>query len=155
MKKKQSSSVPVPGELNPSIFSGEGFLGTDSRSLRDIIDADRKELERSGIDKNHLIAALKGAFEKAQSNLGMETVLLPGVTATYHESRGKIPSPFREDGSFEKGEVVVTDTKSGETIIVTPLSINLIEKHDFFQGKGSRFRIDPGTATTTFGLRHP
>jgi hypothetical protein len=154
MKQNQPSALPIPGELNPSIFSGEGFLGADTRSLQEIINADMMELKRLGISKIQLVTSLKSAYEKAQSKFGMETEIAPGVTAIFHESRGKIPSPFRADGNFAKGEVVVTDTKTSASFFITPLSINLIDKHDFFQGKGSRFRIDPGMAATVLGMQH-
>jgi hypothetical protein len=151
---KQKPSSPIPDELKSSIFSGEGFLGTDTRSIQEIIDADKLELKKLGIAKKKLVAALTSAFEKAQSQLGVDTEIAPSVTAIYHESRGKIPSPFRADGSFDKGEVVVTNSTSGESITLTRLSINLIDKHDFFQGIGSLYRIDPDKAVAVFGLNH-
>ena len=41
---------------------------------------------------------------------------------------------------------------SGEGFILTSLGLALIEKHGFFQGRGSRYRIDPAQAVALLGL---
>ena len=64
---------------------------------------------------------------------------------------GRIPSPFQGDGVFEKGDVVLTGP-GGEQIILTALGLSMIEKHDFFQGRGSRYRVDPALAVRLLGL---
>jgi hypothetical protein len=132
--------------LGPSKFSAAGFIGTDTRKPEEIIAEDLQALKRLGVDKKDLVAALRAAYVAAERALGNPVELSPGVTAVHHESRGRIPSPFSEDGTLQKGETVVTETQSGASFTVTPLSLNLIDKHDFFQGKGSPYRIDPETA---------
>jgi hypothetical protein len=141
-----NSSNPIPEELRASIFSSAGFLGSDTRSVEKIVEADIAALKKLGVAKEKLARVLSEVFDKASAAMGKPVDVRDGVVAVYHESRGRIPSPFREDGSFEKGEVVITDTASNEALIITRLSINLIERHDFFQGRGSRYRIDPATA---------
>jgi hypothetical protein len=89
---------------------------------------------------------LEEAYRQAREGLGTEVEIIPGITARFYESMGRIPSPFRGDGVFEKGEAVITDTSSNDQIIITRLSVHLIRKHGFFQGRGSRFRIDPEKA---------
>lgn len=74
------------------------------------------------------------------------------MKAAFHESMGRIPSPFCRDGLFEKGEAIVIDQTSNLSLVITSLGINLIEKHDFFQCKGCRFRIDPFVAIKIFKL---
>jgi hypothetical protein len=132
--------------LGPSKFSGQGYLGNDTREPEEIIKEDLKTLERLGIDKNKLVDALRKAYVVAERALGNPVKMLDEVSAVHHEARGRIPSPFPEDGALPKGETVITDKKSGDTFTITPLSIILIERHDFFQGKGSPFRIDPEIA---------
>ena len=138
--------------LGASKFSGEGFLGTDHRPVDEIIADDRRTLERLGVPPEKLLAALRNAYEKARAALGGEVEIRPGLTAIAHESMGRIPSPFRGDGVFEKGDIVVTDSSSGEGFILTSLGLALIEKHGFFQGRGSRYRIDPARAAALLGL---
>lgn len=140
MNKKSSYN------LKPSQFSSDGFLGTDTRPLEKIIEEDLAALRQNKISKEKLVSALKRVHEKAKNAFGTPVQITSQVTATYYESRGFTPSPFKGDGLFEKGETQVRDSVSEESFIITSLSINLIEKHAFFQGKGSRYRIDPEKA---------
>ncbi len=55
------------------------------------------------------------------------------------------------DGVFEKG-AVVREKETGQQMIITQLGIALIERHHFFQGLGSRYRIDPEVAVRLLGL---
>jgi hypothetical protein len=139
--------------LGPSRFSKDGFLGTDSRVPEEIIKADEETLARIGIDRKKIAAALRSAYVSAERAMGNPVVLSDGVSAVHHESRGRIPSPFAQDGTFQKGEAAISG-KSGEILFrITPLSINLIEKHGFFQGKGSPYRIEPEDAARILGLK--
>jgi hypothetical protein len=139
--------------LGPSKFSGEGFLGTDRRPVNEIIEVDARILEQRGVSKAAVVEALRRAYEKARGAFGGEVVIRPGVTAVFHESMGRIPSPFRGDGVFEKGEAVVEDKMHGSRLIITRLGVHLIAKHGFFQGRGSRYRTDPETVIHIFDLR--
>jgi hypothetical protein len=138
--------------LKPSKFSKEGFLGTDNRSFAEITTEDLRTLEKTGVPKELLVQALKDTFQKARNTFGAEVEIKKNVKAVFHESMGRIPSPFCKDGLFEKGEVVVIDSANNLSLVITSLGINLIEKHDFFQGRGCRFRIDPLVAIKIFRL---
>jgi hypothetical protein len=150
--KESPEEKSLEARLGASKFSGEGFLGTDHRPVDEIIAADLHTLELLGVPPGKLATALRDAFEKARAALGGEVELRPGLTAVAHESMGRIPSPFRGDGVFEKGDVVVKNSATGETLIVTSLGLALIEKHAFFQGRGSRYRVDPARAAHFLGL---
>ncbi|MBD3320997.1 MAG: hypothetical protein GF350_07895 [Chitinivibrionales bacterium] len=150
--KQSPSENEFHKRLGPSKFSAQGFLGNDQRPVDEIIAEDARTLESLGITQKQMADSLADAFEKCRAGLGAEVELFPNVTGKFYESMGKIPSPFRGEGVFEKGEAVVTDAKSSEKIILTRLSINLIKKHCFFQGKGSRFRIDPNKAAEILRL---
>ena len=149
--KETPQDKALEDRLGASPFSGEGFRGTDPRTVDEIIAEDRRTLERLGLPRERLLAALRDVFDKARAELGGEVPVRPGVTAVAHESMGRIPSPFRGDGVFEKGDVVVASS-SGEGFILTPLGLALIEKHGFFQGRGSRYRVDPARAAALLGL---
>jgi hypothetical protein len=138
--------------LGPSLFSGSGFMGRDTRSLEEIVAEDLAFLKRKGVAKERLLAALEEAYDKAKSAFGATVEIRPGVTAVFHESMGRVPSPFPGEGVFEKGEAVVTEHKTGARLIITQLSLHLVEKHGFFQGAGSRYRIDPDRAIDMLGL---
>jgi hypothetical protein len=127
-------------------------MGRDLRTVDEIIAADRRVLDEKGVAVETLAEALTHAYQKAQRALGADVSIRSGVVAVFHESMGKVPSPFKGDGVFAKGEAVIKDLASGQHIIVTQLGIALIERHHFFQGIGSRYRIDPETALHILGL---
>jgi len=149
--KETPQDKSLEERLGASRFSGEGFLGTDHRPVDEIIADDLRTLAQLGVDRGALHAALHDAFEKARAAFGGEVEIRPGVVAVAHESMGRIPSPFQGDGVFEKGDVVLTGP-GGEQIILTALGLSMIEKHDFFQGRGSRYRVDPALAVRLLGL---
>lgn len=134
------------GLFGPSKFSGEGFLGDDLRQPDDIIAGDSAMLKKLGSTNEAVADRLETIFNSAEGAFGDPVELSSGCTAVFFEARGKTPSPFRGDGVFQKGEVTVTEKNSGKTIIITRLGINLIRKHGFFQGIGSRYRIEPEDA---------
>jgi hypothetical protein len=150
--KRTPEQDALLSRLGASKFSGEGFLGTDHRPVEDIIADDMRTLEHLDVSLEDLAAALHDAYEKTRHNLGAQTEIRPGINGVFYESMGRIPSPFRGDGVFEKGEAVLKDEESGEQLIITSLGIALIEKHGFFQGHGSRYRIDPAKAVQLLGL---
>ena len=149
--KETPADKSLEERLGASRFSGEGFLGTDHRPVDEIIAADLHALRELDVPVSRLHAALRDAFDKARGALGGEVDIRPGVTAVAHESMGRIPSPFRGDGVFEKGDVVLSSA-SGEQIVLTALGHAMIEKHSFFQGRGSRYRVEPARAAALLGL---
>jgi hypothetical protein len=147
--KESPSNHFLRHNLEPSRFAAEGFLGEDPRPVQEIIAADLATLEHAGVTLEQLVAALREAFGKGRAGLGSEVDLGNHLTAVYHESMGRIPSPFRGEGVFEKGEVVVINGTTHDTLALTALGIELIARHGFFQGIGSPYRIDPRKAIDT------
>lgn len=140
--KQSPSEESLHDRLKPSKFSAGGFLGDDSRSVDEIVATDKRKMEKNDIDPDHLIELLQESFDRAREAFGGEVEISKGVTVTFHESMGRIPSPFRGEGVFEKGEATVQ--ANGDTKFrITRLGLHLIKKHLFFQGEGSPYRIDP------------
>ena len=153
--KETPADKALEDRLGASKFSGEGFLGTDHRPVDEIIADDLRTLDRLAVRPADLLDALHAAFEQARAAFGGEVNIRPGLTALAHESMGRIPSPFQGDGVFEKGDVVLRDSATGEELVLTALGLNMIEKHHFFQGRGSRYRIDPAHAVRLLHLGPP
>ncbi|MFH0919472.1 MAG: putative PEP-binding protein [Fibrobacterota bacterium] len=133
----------MTNELDPSDRSLSGFLGDDSRAYADIVESDARALASSGIEKGLLLNGLRDTFDRARAALGAEIEVLPGLTVVYHEAKGRVSSPFKNDGAFEKGEAVLTQAGTGERLILSALSLHLMEQHGFFQGRGAYFRVEP------------
>jgi hypothetical protein len=138
--------------LGPSRFSAEGFLGADPRQPEEIMSDDANTLGTLGIDRARLVDALRKAYDAAEQALGAPITVSAGCSAVHYGARGKIPSPFANEGTFAKGETVITHAASGASFSVTPLSLYLIDKHGFFQGKGSPYRVEPDVAAKMMGL---
>jgi hypothetical protein len=129
--------------FGPSKFSADGFLGNDTRLPQEIIAEDESTVVSLGTTCEAIADILDGVFDKAENAFGDTVEIRTGISAVFYEARGKIPSPFRGDGIFQKGETIITDSGGGNRLILTRLGIHLIRKHHFFQGYGSRFRIEP------------
>jgi hypothetical protein len=135
-----------------SKFSGDGFMGSDQRPLDEIIADDERTIEQTAFSRDALAAALETAYMKTRNALGAVVAIAPDVTGTFEESRGRIPCPFRGCGVFEKGEAIISSSEAPVPLIITSLGIHLIKNHGFFQGRGSRFRIDPVEAAKILGV---
>jgi hypothetical protein len=135
-----------------SKFSGSGFLGSDPRPVDEIVADDTRDLEQAGISRHDLVAALEAAYKKSRDALGAIVEVAPGVQAEFFESRGRLPCPFRGCGVFEKGEAALSAADSHKSFFITSLGIHLIAAHGFFQGKGSRFRIELVEAVKLLGV---
>jgi hypothetical protein len=138
-------------KLEPSRYFLCGFLGNDKRPLSVIVAADRKSLAALKVAVIKLASALKRAQSKARNAFGAEVEIIKGLHAAEEGARGTIPCPLCGKG-YEKGETVLTRENDGRKLTITPLSLHLIEKHGFFQGKGSLYRMDPAIIVEFLGL---
>lgn len=144
--KQDPALRDVMGRLAPGVLTRAGFLGNDARRLEDILDADRAVLAQASVSPEDLAARLKALYDRARAGLGAPVGLGDGIIGMYREAMGRVPCPWRGCGVFEKGEVVLTDTRTGETLRLSTLGIHLIGAHGFFQGRGAPYRIEPSRA---------
>jgi len=125
------------------VLCREGFLGNDTRPLEAIIDSDHAVVVGLGATHQRLAEKLQEAYLKARAGLGTRVALDDRLTAVYREFMGRMPCPWGGCGVFPKGEVKVTDASTGRKLVFTPLVIHLIARHGFYQGRGSRYRLEP------------
>lgn len=154
--KQTPEQQRVIERMAPGVLSREGFLGDDRRSLQEILDADLAAVESMGLSHAEIADALDAACRAAMDALG-SPVRVPqtNLVAEYHDAMGRIASPWPEGRTFAKGEVVLADTVTGESLAFTPLSVNMIREHGFYQGRGSPYRIEPAKVARILGLsRH-
>ena len=135
--------------MKPGIISERGFLGDDSRPLSDIIENDAEIVKHLNLSNEKISEVLKDFMVRGKKGLGNPVVVDDMWEATTEEFRGKIPCPF-EDGITRKTNTVVKNLKTGEILEYSELSVHLIEKHGFFQGKESAFRVDPAKFKKVF-----
>jgi hypothetical protein len=141
--------------MEPGVITADGFLGDDKRPLLEIISHDEETMRELGLDFEILTARMRYIMDEGRKGLGEPVTVDGRWVVRIDEARGYLPSPF-EDGIFRKvnAEVeLLNDGKpSGETIFYTDMSLHLISKYHFFEGKGSAFRIEPATAKRVLGL---
>ncbi len=127
--------------MKPGVISSVGFLGDDDRNLLDIITNDEQVMASLGLDFQKVADWLKGMMNEAVKGLG-EPVTLDKWQIQLFEARGFLPCPFK-DGIFRKRTMLIKRIDKEISLMVSDLSIHLLEKHHFLQGRGSPFRIEP------------
>lgn len=141
----------ITNRMQPGVFCLDGFLGSDRRSLGEIIDTDRSAAESLGATDAQIAGKMQAVVQEAMAACGSLIRFDEHLTAEFKEAMGRIPCPFG-DGVFPKGEVEMTDLRSNRKYYFTPLSVHMIGVHGFYQGKGCRYRIGPAEICRLFGL---
>lgn len=143
--------IKAQKNMRAGVISREGFLGTDDRPLMDIIEADEEEVQALELTFDQIAEKMKYLEEKGEHALGEPTTVDGKWMVRSEEVRGMLASPF-EDGIFHKSSVHVKHLETNLEIIYSNLSLHLLEKYHFLQGKGSIFRLEPTKLKTILEL---
>lgn len=138
--------------MAPGVLCREGFLGTDPRPLSEILDTDRSTVAGLEVPRERFGEKLEEVLKAAMASFGAPVSIEGALTAVYREAMGRIPCPWGLCGVFPKGEVELKDSRTGEILLFSPLSVHLVAKHGFFQGRGSRYRMEPEVLRRIFHL---
>jgi len=132
----------------PGVITGDGFLGTDTRPVQDIIAADEQMMAYLGVEFDSLADRMRRLLDAGISGQGTPTVVGNRWRIVADQVKGEFPSPWN-DGFFHKEQVSVTALDQPDvSVTFNELSLYLIEKHHFFQGKGSPHRLEPAVLKT-------
>jgi len=148
--KKGPDELRLLERMAPGVLCAEGFIGPDPRPLGEIIDADRSRIESLGATREAIAGRLGEILERTVAGLGRDVDLGSGLTARWREGMGRIPCPWG-DGVFPKGEIELT-APDGEQLRFTRLSVHLGRAHGFFQGRGTRYRLEPARLCARFDI---
>jgi hypothetical protein len=153
--KMSPELTKAQANMQPGVITSDGFLGEDDRPIVDIIQDDEEEMARLGLSFEESARKLRELMEEGRKGLGEPVTVEGRWLARVDEARGFLPSPF-EDGIFRKVNAQVerldeNEKPTGDRIAYTQLSLHLMEAHHFLQGKGSAFRLDPGTIKRVLG----
>lgn len=129
--------------LRSSKIVAGGFLGTDVRSLNEIIDADLAAVERFGVDVEKLAARMRQITNAAKAGLGNRVKISDRLAGWVDEVKGTVVCPWPHPAGFAKRVTTVADVETKEQIRWADLNIHLIAEHGFFEGKGSAMRVEP------------
>ena len=141
--KQTPEEKKIQDKMKPGEITLEGFLGTDSRHLHDIIHDDEKKLLRIGKTKEEIAQQMRYFTEQAFEHYDGSILIDRNFEVEYRSVRGRVICPFPEPGSFQKGFVHFYNRSKNIRLKWTPLHIHMIEKHGFFEGKGSANRLEP------------
>ncbi len=149
--KQSPEEQRIIERMQPGVFCLDGFLGSDRRSLPEILDADNSIVIGLGVTHQQIAAVLEGVLDRSVTACGGPADVADGVVAEFHEAMGRIPCPFG-DGVYHKGEVVLADRSTDREYHFTPLSVHMIAEHGFYQGIGSAYRIEPDLICSLLGI---
>ncbi|MDD3146241.1 MAG: hypothetical protein PHD82_02970 [Candidatus Riflebacteria bacterium] len=142
----------VQAKMQPGVLTLKGFLGSDDRKLADIISADRQSLARLAITPRQIADRLQQLADLGTDLMEEEIVVENRYRIKVRDDRGKIPSPWG-DGLFEKGDVNLVDTVSGQTLKWNRLTLRLLSAHGFCGGLDSEYRLDPEAVAAILELK--
>jgi len=139
-------------QMKPGAITLEGFLGPDRRCLAEIIEEDDNAVHGLGLTHEQIAERLEYFMRQALKGLGTAVTVDGAYEVRAETVRGVLPCPWPRDGVHPKSNAFLLNLRTGETLAWTGLTIHLIRAHGFYQGKGSRFRLDPERAKRVLGL---
>lgn len=141
--KQTPQMEKVQNNMQPGVITLEGFLGADKRNLIDILTEDDAEVKRMDLTHERIAETMVAFREKGKKGLGEFIHVDPHFDVKVDTVRGKLPSPFGGPGLYPKINTTVVNKRLDRTIWFSDLQIHLIRDHGFYEGKGSRFRLEP------------
>ncbi|MFA5468096.1 MAG: hypothetical protein WC224_03440 [Sphaerochaetaceae bacterium] len=141
--KQLPSLDEIQKQMAPGVITLEGFLGPDKRKLVDILAADEKLVHHANTSNAKIAEKMQYFRDLGLKGLGEFISVEPHFEVKVDSVRGKLPSPFGGPGMFEKVNTTVVNKQLNREIFYTDLHIHLIKEHGFFQGVGSRYRLEP------------
>jgi hypothetical protein len=152
--KMSPEYAKAQANMQPGVITSDGFLGDDRRPIVEIIAEDEAAMEREQLEFDEVVALMHRLMDEGRKGLG-EPVTVDGKwLVQVSEARGHLASPF-EDGIFRKINASVALLEDGRptdhTILFSDLSLHLMEKYHFLQGKGSSFRLSPHAIKAVLG----
>jgi len=143
---KQSPELhAIQENMRSGSLAGFGFLGSDTRQLIDILEADDALVTQLGTTHGDIARRLQFFYTEGRKGLGQAVEVERRYDVVAEEHKGGIPCPFRDNHTAPKVMVSVTDQKTGQRLSFSALNIHMIQAHGFYEGHGAKFRIEPAT----------
>jgi len=129
--------------LRSSTIVADGFLGTDSRSHEEIIEADVSALARLGCTPEQVADRMEELTALAIPQLGNPIRVGDWLEVASEDYKGRIVCPWPHPVGVDKRITTARRLDTGEWVRWSDLNTHMIAEHGFFEGKGSAFRIEP------------
>ena len=118
-------------------------MGDDPRSFEDVIDFDSVTVHKLDTSCEKLADRMKQITDQAVKGLGNWVHIDEKRQARIDEAKGTTPCPWPHPAAFAKRVTTLAHADYDYTINWTDLSIHMIKDHCFFEGRGSKFRLEP------------
>ncbi|MBN2852030.1 MAG: hypothetical protein JXQ23_04770 [Clostridia bacterium] len=150
--KQNPKLQTIQENMAPGAYTAHGFLGDDTRNLLDILKQDQFDINKLGTTHEEVARRMRYFTEIGITSPDVPIVVDDIYEVTVDDHRGYIPCPFADNVKEIKRNTKLTNLTLGKTIYWSDLTIHMIEKHGFYEGKGSFFRNDPDTLYMLLGL---
>jgi len=138
--------------MEPGAYTAHGFIGDDSRSLKDILRADNEAVENMDLTHKDIAARMK-YFTDVGKEAPDSVVILDGIyEVLVDDHRGFIPCPFADYAKELKTNTKLHNRDKDKDIYWSDLNIHMIGEHGFYEGQGSFFRTEPVELARILGL---
>lgn len=142
--------------MRPQRMSEAGFLGPNE-SLLGVLAEDNDFVQSQKMTHQQLAHPLK--YFNALDGRGYlhypagSKVLYNGIPffAKAEHWRGMQQSPFN-DGTGASTDIRVTNLEDGSALGYSPLVGEMIDRYGFYEGHGTRYRVEPKDVIATFGF---
>lgn len=133
----------IQRQMLPGVITLEGFLGTDTRNLIDILADDDGLVRRTERTHEQIAKRMQYFRDAGLPGLGEFISVDDRFDVRVDSVRGKLPSPFGGPGMYDKVNTTVMNKALDREITFTDLHIHFVRDHGFYEGKGSPYRLDP------------
>ncbi len=141
--KKSKALDALDQSLRQANTTGTGFLGTDERPLKSILQDDDHAVRKLGLTHADIAQKMVALRRAGWDGLGEPVAVPPHLEVCVDAARGTIPCPFGDQDAIAKVNTTVRNLASGERVVFSDLNIHLIAAHGFYEGRGAQFRLDP------------
>jgi len=129
-------------QMQPGVITRDGMLGSDTRRLVDILVEDEAAVRRLGTTHLAIARRMRQLRRAGAGGLGNSIPVGDNFDVIVDGVRGRMPCPY-EDGTVSKTNTRVTNRRLEREILFTDLHIHMIERHGFYMGRGSLYRLEP------------
>jgi hypothetical protein len=143
----------IQENMQPGVFTRDGFLGSDRRKLIDMLLEDDEAVKRMDLTHQRIAERMIELRDAGMRGLGEFINIEPHYEVMVGSVRGKLPCPFGDPGIFPKTNITVRNTELDREVTFTDMHIHLIGSHGFYEGKGSPFRLDPAALVQTLDIQ--
>ncbi len=133
----------IQRQMAPGVITLDGFLGTDTRKLVDILNADDAVVRHAEVTHQQIAQRMQYFRDAGLDGLGEFIKIDDHFEVRVDSVRGKLPSPFGGPGMYEKVNTTVVNKKIGREVTYTDLHIHFVRDRGFYEGQGSPYRIAP------------